>query len=79
MTERRGTIIFCRILPPRNAPRPHSPDTTILNTVNDAERDGGGGGRYPCRILAPPMPPPPTPQYLTISMTERIEGRRYFS
>ena len=79
MTERGGTIIFCRILAPDpQCPPPlHSPDATILIYLND--REGAplsfvGFWRPP-----PPMPPPPytppTPQYLTILMTER--GHHY--
>ena len=51
---------------------PHpSPDASILNYLDDRERRR----HYLCRILAPPMPPPPmTPQYLTILMTEREGG-----
>ena len=68
MTERGGAIVFCRILAPPNDPPP--PDATILNYLTDRE----GAGINFSRILAPPppMPPlPPTPQYLTILMTER--------
>ena len=57
-------------------PHPGSHDATILNYLNDRERER----HYFCRILAPPPPnaPPPPPQtlqYLTILTTER--GRHY--
>ena len=67
MTERGGAIVFCRILAPPNDPPP--PDATILNYLTDRE----GAGNTFSRILAPPNAPPlpPTPQYLTILMTER--------
>ena len=62
-----GGIIFCRIL------ASPSPDTTILNYLNDRER----GRHYLLQDFgAPQCPPPPqTPQYLKILMTKR--GRYY--
>ena len=56
----RGAIIVCRILRP-----PSSPDTTILNYHND--REGVGALLIFVGYL---RPPPQTPQYLTILMTE---------
>ena len=54
-------------------PMPPSPDATILNYLNDSERGGGGGA--PLSFVGfwrrPNAPHPPTPQYLTILMTER--------
>ena len=72
MTERGGTIIFCRILAPPQCPPPHtSPTPQYLFILM--------GVIIFCRILAPPQCPPPphpqTPQYLTILRTER--GRHY--
>ena len=72
MTDRGSTIIFCRILAPPQCP-PHSPDATILIYLND--REG-----VPLSFVGfwpppPNAPPPQTPQYLTILMTER--GRHY--
>ena len=65
MTEMRDAIIFVGFWRP---PMPPSPDATILNYLNDRE----GAGIIFCRILAPANAPPPmTPQYLTILMTER--------
>ena len=48
---------------------------TILNYLNDSE--GGGAPLFFVGFWRPAMPPPPpqTPQYLTILMTER--GRHY--
>ena len=72
MTEREGApISFVGFWdsPGPSAIHP-SPDTTILNYLNDRER----GRHYLLQDLGtPPMPltPPPTPQYLTILMTER--------
>ena len=68
MTERRGAIIFCRILAPLNAP---PPDATTLNYLN--HRGGGGAILTFVGFWRPgPHPLPQTPQYLlTILMTER--------
>ena len=73
MTERGGTITFCRVLaPPQCPPSPHSPDATIRVYLNDRER----GRRYFLLDFgAAPPPPPQTPQYLTILMTQ--SGRHY--
>ena len=50
-------------------PPPPSPKATILNYLNDGEREGV---IIFCRILTPRNAPhPPTPQYLTILITER--------
>ena len=48
-----GTIIFCRILAPPNAPPP--PQTLQYLTILRTEK--GKGRHYVCRILAPSMPP----------------------
>ena len=50
MTERRGAIIFCKILASPNA----SPQASQYLTILMTER----GRHYVCRILALPMPPP---------------------
>ena len=69
MTERGGTIIFCRILaPPQCLPPPHihtTPTPQYLFILM--------GVMIFCRILA--LIPPQTPQYLTILKTEK--GRHY--
>ena len=68
MTEVRDAIIFVGFWRPPQCPPPPSPDAIILNYLNNRER----GRHISCRILASPMPPPPqTPQYLTILLTER--------
>ena len=60
----RGRHFFCRILAPSNDP---SPDAIKYLTILLTEREGGralpfvGFWRPQC------PPPPPTPQYLTIS------------
>ena len=67
MTEMRDAINFVGFWrsPP---PMPPSPDATILNYLNDSER-----GRHSL-LLDFGAPPPHTPQYLTILMTERGGG-----
>ena len=69
MTKRGGAVIFCRILAPPQWSS--SPDATILIYFNDRETV-----RAPLSFLGfwrPPnaLPPPQTPQYLKILMTER--------
>ena len=74
MTERGGTVIFCRILaPPQSPPHTHTAPTPQYLFILM-------GVMIFCMILAPPPPngsPPTTPQYLTILMTER-EGAIIF-
>ena len=53
--------------PPKKMPPP-SPDATILNYLTDRE----GGRALPFAEFW--RPPPPTPQYLTVLMTEREGG-----
>ena len=69
MTERRGAIIFCRILAPLNAPPPQTPQyLTILLTERGALFSFVGFWRTP-------PPPLQTPQYLLmILMAERGGG-----
>ena len=69
MTDRGGRhyLLYDFGAPPLNAPPP--PDATILNYLTD--REGEGGEALPfVKFWRPPIPPP-TPQYLTILMTER--------
>ena len=55
LTLRRGATIFCRILaPPANDPPPPA-DATLLNYLNDSEREGDA--IIFCRILASPNAP----------------------
>ena len=55
MTERGGTIIFCRILAPPQCP-PQSSDATILiSLINDRQ----GALLSFLGFLRPPMPPSP--------------------
>ena len=63
MTEMRDAIIFVGFWRPQCPP---SPDAKILNYLM-TER---GGAIIFGRILVPP-PPPQTPQYLTIYLTDR--------
>ena len=58
-----GRYYFCRIL------APPSPDVTILNYLNDGEM--GAPISFVGFWRTPITPPPQTPQYLTILMTER--------
>ena len=64
----RGRHYVCRILAPPIPPASH--DATILNYLNDRER---GRHYFLYDFGAPQCPPPPpqTPQYSTILMTER--------
>ena len=62
-----GATLFCRVLVVGfwHLPMTSPPlDDTILNYLNDRER----GGAPLCRILTPP--PPTSPKYFTILMTE---------
>ena len=71
MTERGRHYFFLKDFGAPNAPFPQRHN--IYNYLNDGER----GAIIFYRILVPRAPPPPqTPQYLTILMTER--GRHYF-
>ena len=61
-------------MPPNTPPPTPSPNATILNYLNDSEREA------PLSFVGfwrPTMTPPQTPQYLTILMTERGGGRHY--
>ena len=72
----RGRHYVCRILAPSMPPTPPpSNDATILNYLNNREREGAP--LFFIGFWRPLMPPPPpqTPQYLTILITER--GRHY--
>ena len=60
---KRGRHYLCKILVP---PMPPSHDATVLNYLNDRARE-----RAPLYFVGFWRPPPQTPQYLTILVTER--------
>ena len=73
MTEMRDATIFVGFWRPPPPPMPPSPDSTILNYLNDRE----GAGITFCRILAPPMPPPSHDAIILNYLNDREMGCHY--
>ena len=72
MTERGGAIIFCRSLaPPMTLP----PDATILNYLNEREREERHDPLKDFGAHQGPPPPPDATIYLT-NITDREGGGR---
>ena len=72
MTERGGTIIFCRILAPPQCP-PQSSDATILISLNDRQ----GALLSFLGFLRPPMPPSPDTTIIN-NLNDRGGGGRHY-
>ena len=69
MTEMRNAIIFVGFWRPLMTPPPL--DATILNYLNDREREGA---IIICMILAPPNDPPPPEATILNYLTDRKRG-----